>query len=156
MGGYDTANGHVALRSLESRGVIEEVPGERPIRWRLAGRYRATADPYLAIAEQVRQGEWTTYGDISVAVRGDTNGARAVGRAAAMLEHFPNPHRVLQSGGRIPPGWKSTESEEPNPDECRRRLEIEGVDFDEHGRASRRQYVAWDVLVERAEERQAA
>jgi alkylated DNA nucleotide flippase Atl1 len=96
------------------------------------------------------------YGDVSVAVRGDTNGARAVGRAAAMLEHFPNPHRVLQSGGQIPEGWRSSHAEEPNPAECRRRLEEEGVEFDEHGRASRRHYVAWDVLVERAEEQQAA
>jgi alkylated DNA nucleotide flippase Atl1 len=156
MGGYDTANGHVALRTLQSRGVLEEVPGERPIRWRLAPRYRATADPYLAIAEQVRPGEWTTYGDVSVAVRGDTNGARAVGRAAAMLEHFPNPHRVLQSGGRIPDGWRPTHAPEPDPAECRRRLEAEGVEFDEHGRASRRDYVAWDVLVERAEGQEAA
>jgi alkylated DNA nucleotide flippase Atl1 len=156
MGGYDTANAHVSLRSLESRGVLEEVPGQRPIRWRLAGRYRATADPYLAIAEQVKLGEWTTYGDISVAVRGDTMGARAVGRAAAMLERFPNPHRVLQSGGRIPDGWKSSQSEEPNPEECRRRLADEGVQFDEHGRASRQNYVAWDVLVERADEQEAA
>ncbi len=156
MGGYDTANGHVALRSLQSRGIIEDVPGKKPMRWRLAGRYRATADPYLAIAEQVRSGEWTTYGDISVAVRGDTMGARAVGRAAAMLEHFPNPHRVLQSGGRIPDGWKSSSSDEPNPDECRRRLKAEDVEFDEHGRASRQHYVAWDVLVERADEQRVA
>jgi alkylated DNA nucleotide flippase Atl1 len=153
MGGYDTANAHVSLRSLESRGVIEAVPGERPIRWRLAGRYRATADPYLAIAEQVRSGEWTTYGDISIAVRGDTMGARAVGRAAAMLEHFPHPHRVLQSGGRIPDGWKTSDADAPNPEECRRRLEHEGIRFDERGRASRQYYVAWDALVERAEER---
>lgn len=152
MGGYDAANGHVALRSLQSRGVIEEVPGHKPIRWRLAGRYRATADPYLAIAAQVRSGEWTTYGDISIAVRGDTMVAHAVGRAAAMLEHFPYPHRVLQSGGRIPEGWKSSNSVEPNPDECRRRLLGERVKFDEQGRADRRNYVAWDVLVERAED----
>jgi alkylated DNA nucleotide flippase Atl1 len=156
MGGYDPANAHVSLRSLESRGVIEEVPAQKPIRWRLGKHYRATADPYLAIAGQVRPGEWTTYGDVSVAVRGDTRGARAVGRAAAMLEHFPTPHRVLQSGGRIPEGWKSHSSLEPNPEECRRRLEAEGVAFDEHGRAKREHYVAWDVLVERADEQRAA
>jgi alkylated DNA nucleotide flippase Atl1 len=156
MGGYDTANAHVSLRSLQSRGVIEEVSGQKPIRWRLAARYRATADPYLAIAEQVGWGEWTTYGDISIAVRGDTMGARAVGRAAAMLEHFPNPHRVLQSGGRIPDGWKSHDSAEPNPEECRRRLQAEGVVFDEHDRASRERYVAWDVLVERTDGQRAA
>lgn len=148
---YDTANGHVALRSLQTRGVLEQVPGQKPIRWRLAARYRATADPYLAIAAQIRSGEWTTYGDISVAVRGDTLGARAVGRAAAMLDHFPNPHRVLQSGGRIPEGWKPTDSPTPDPAECRRRLMDEGVPFDDQERASRDHYVSWDVLLERSE-----
>lgn len=156
MGGYDPANGHVALRSLHSRGVIEEVPGERPMRWRLAARYRATAEPYLVIAEQVRAGEWTTYGDVSIAVRGDTTGARAVGRAAAMLEHFPNAHRVLQQGGQVPEGWRSTGSEQPNPDECRLLLEAEGVRFDRHGRAERENYVSWEVLDERAKERRGA
>jgi hypothetical protein len=34
---------------------------------------------------------------------------------------------------------------------CRERLEAEGISFDEHGRASRDHYVAWDVLVERSE-----
>jgi alkylated DNA nucleotide flippase Atl1 len=127
------------------------VPGKKPIHWRLAPQYRATADPYLAVAAYVLPGEWTTYGDISVAVRGDTQGARAVGRAAATLEHFPNPHRVLQSGGIIPEGWKTTDSDIANPEVCRERLEAEGISFDEHGRASRDHYVAWDVLVERSE-----
>jgi alkylated DNA nucleotide flippase Atl1 len=152
MDGYDTANGHVALRSLETRRVVEEVPGERPIRWRLAAPYRATADPYLAVASRVKPGEWTTYGDISVAVREDTKAARAIGRAASMLEHFPNPHRVIQSGGRIPDGWKPHDSDAPNPGECRRLLEAEGVKFDERGRAKRKQYVAWDVLRERRDD----
>lgn len=149
--GYDTANAHMSLRGLQGRHVVEEVPGKRPIHWRLAPQYRATADPYLAVAAHVRPGEWTTYGDISIAVRGDTQGARAVGRAASTLDHFPNPHRVLQSGGKIPEGWKTTESDVPNPEVCRQRLESEGVSFDEHDRAARAHYVAWDVLVERSE-----
>lgn len=151
MGGYDPANAHMSLRGLNARRVIEEVPGKKPIHWRLAPQYRATADPYLAVAERVHAGEWTTYGDISIAVRGDTQGARAVGRAAATLDHFPNPHRVLQSGGKIPEGWRTTDSEVPNPEVCRQRLKAEGTSFDEHGRASRDHYVAWDVLVERSE-----
>src|SRR5207244_10291905 len=106
-------NARMALRSRAGRRVVEEVPGRKPIQWRLAPSYRATADPYLAVAEQLHAGEWTTYGDISIAVRGDTMGARAVGRAAATLQHFPNPHRVLQSGGRIPDGWKTTDSDTP-------------------------------------------
>jgi alkylated DNA nucleotide flippase Atl1 len=149
MGGHDTANAHMSLKGLEARSVIEQVPGRRPIKWRLAPRYRATAEPYLAVAEHIQAGEWTTYGDVSIAVRGDTQGARAVGRAAATLEHFPNPHRILQSGGRIPEGWRTTASEVPNPEVCRERLENDGITFDENGRASRDNYVGWDLLVER-------
>ncbi len=91
------------------------------------------------------------YGDISIAVRGDTQGARAVGRAAATLQLFPNPHRVLQSGGKIPEGWRTTDSDVPNPEVCRQQLQSEGVSFDEHHRADRAHYVAWDLLVERSE-----
>lgn len=149
MNGYDTANAHMGLRALNQRRVVEEVPGKTPIHWRLAPHYRATADPYLTIAELIGEGEWTTYGDISIAVRGDTQGARAVGRAAATLPHFPHPHRVLQSGGRVPDGWKTSEAEAPNPEVCRERLEAEGVSFDEDGRASRMHYVGWEVLRER-------
>ena len=36
------------------------------------------------------------------------------------------------------------------------RLEAEGVAFDEQGRASRQHYVAWDVLVERVDQDDAA
>ena len=46
----------------------------------------------------------SSQGDISIAVRGDMHAARAVGRAAAKLPEFPNPHRVLQSGGIITSG----------------------------------------------------
>jgi 6-O-methylguanine DNA methyltransferase, DNA binding domain len=102
-GQQDAANTHTALLALAKRGIIEHLDQERPARWRLAALYRGLADPYLIMASHVRWGEWTTYGDISIAVRGDTKAARAVGRAAATLEHFPNPHRVLWNGGRIPP-----------------------------------------------------
>jgi alkylated DNA nucleotide flippase Atl1 len=146
----------MSLRALGNRRVVEEVPGRKPIRWRLTSQYRATADPYLAIAAHLRTGEWTTYGDVSIAVRGDTLGARAVGRAAAMLDHFPNPHRILKVGGVIPEEWKTTDSDIANPEVCRQRLESEGVGFDEHGRAVHQNYVPWHVLVERAEREAAA
>lgn len=151
--GYDPANTHTALKSLTDRDVLEGIrtaTGE-PARWRLAPRYRGVSDPYLRLAGLVRSGEWTTYGDISIAARGDTLGARAVGRAAATLPHFPNPHRVLWSGGRVPSAWKSHESATPDPQECVRRLELEGVGFDDRGQASRAHYVSWDTLVERSE-----
>jgi alkylated DNA nucleotide flippase Atl1 len=150
---YDAANTHTALKALKDRGVVEELrpaEGEGP-RWRLAPAFRGASDPYVRMAAFVRAGEWTTYGDISIAVRGDTSGARAVGRAAAMLPHFPTPHRVLWSGGRVPPTWKSHASPDPDPEECIRRLQEEHVTFDEKGQASRKHYVSWDTLVARSE-----
>jgi alkylated DNA nucleotide flippase Atl1 len=150
---YDPANTHTALKALKERGVLEELrtdPSEPP-KWRLAPSFRGMSDPYLRMAGFVRRGEWTTYGDISIAVRGDTSAARAVGRLAATLPHFPSPHRVLWSGGRVPPTWKSGASATPDPDECIRRLRDDDVEFDDKGHASRRNYVSWDVLVQRSE-----
>ena len=150
---YDAANTHTALKALKDRGVVEEIRPEpsEPPKWRLAPSFRGVSDPYLRMAGFVHRGEWTTYGDISVAVRGDTSAARAVGRAAATLPHFPAPHRVLWSGGRVPPTWKSSASATPDPEECIRRLRDENVPFDEKGHASRANYVSWDVLVQRSD-----
>ena len=150
---YDAANTHTALKALKDRGVVEELrpaEGDGP-RWRLAPAFRGASDPYVRMAGFVRAGEWTTYGDISIAVRGDMSAARAVGRAAATLRHFPTPHRVLWNGGGVPPTWKSHASPDPDPEECVRRLQEEDVTFDEKGHASRAHYVSWDTLVERSE-----
>lgn len=151
---YDNANTHTALKALKDRGVVEEIrvgTGEPP-RWRLSPPYRGTSDPYVRMAGFTRPGEWTTYGDISIAVRGDMSAARAVGRAAAKLAYFPAPHRVLKSGGIVPPTWKSDDSSSPDPEECVRRLKAEGVAFCDNGHADRTYYISWDVLVERSEQ----
>src|SRR5262245_33765595 len=151
---YDNANTHTALKALKDRGVVEEIragAGEPP-RWRLSPSYRGTSDPYVRMAGFTRPGEWTTYGDISIAVRGDVSAARAVGRAAAKLPYFPAPHRVLKSGGIVPPTWKSDDSSSPDPGECVRRLKAEGVAFYDNGQAERTSYISWDVLVERNEQ----
>jgi alkylated DNA nucleotide flippase Atl1 len=150
--GYDQANTHTALKTLKDRGVVEELRADSSApRWRLAGHLRGVSDPYLRMAAFIREGEWSTYGDVSVAVRGDMSAARAVGRLAATVPNFPRPHRVLYSGGVVPPTWRSNPDAPPDPDECVRRLKSEGVTFDEKGRASRANYVSWDVLVERSE-----
>jgi alkylated DNA nucleotide flippase Atl1 len=146
---YEVPNTYTTLQALAGRGIVEQIPGATPQRWRLHYRYRATASPYLRMASHVRQGEWTTYGDVSIAVRGDTNGARAVGRAAATLDSFPNPHRLLAQGGVIPPGWRSGDGH--GPEECERRLRAEGVEMVE-GRAQAERRVTWDILVARDEE----
>lgn len=144
----DPANTHTSLTNLGTRGVVEKV-GDTAL-WRLRAHYRGVSDPYLRMAGHVRAGEWSTYGDVSIAVRGDSKAARAVGRAAATLDAFPNPHRILWSGGRIPPTWRTSQASEPTPEVCRERLLAEHVPFDPVKRtASRSHYVSWDVLVER-------
>jgi alkylated DNA nucleotide flippase Atl1 len=148
--GYDQPNVYLTLQSLSRRGIVERVPGSAPHRYRLAPKYRGSSSPYLRLAELVQEGEWTTYGDISIAQRGDTRAARAVGRAAATLANFPNPHRILLDGGRIPPTWHDDQG--GGPEECRRRLEKEGVRFTDEGRADAARRISWDVLAERAAE----
>ena len=72
---YDPANTHTALKALGARGVLEEFRPkddgpegpDGPPRWRLAPSFRGMSDPYLRMAGLVRPGEWTTYGDISIA-----------------------------------------------------------------------------------------
>jgi alkylated DNA nucleotide flippase Atl1 len=123
------------------------IPEARPQRYRLTARYRGTAGPYLQLASLVRPGEWTTYGDISIAQREDTHAARAVGRAAATLPDFPIPHRVLLEGGAIPSSWHDADGK--GPEECKRRLEAEVVGFIEDAVADSARRVTGDVLLER-------
>lgn len=145
---YDVPNTYQTLQGLERSGLVEQIPDARPQRWRLGWKYRRTSPRIAQLASHVRPGEWTTYGDISIALRGDTKAARAVGRLAATVADFPNPHRILLEGGHIPEGW--LDSEGRGPDECRRRLESEGVRFEgDHAGASHR--VSWDEIRQRAE-----
>jgi alkylated DNA nucleotide flippase Atl1 len=102
----------------------------------------------MRMASRVREGEWTTYGDISIAVRGDTKAARGVGQAAAALDAFPNPERVLNDGGRINPKWRDSEGR--GPEYCRQLLEDQGVRFDGDV-ADQRQRVTCDELRRRDE-----
>ena len=145
---YEVPNTYMTLRGLSGSDVVELIPGSHPQRWRLTARYRRGAGEYGRIASLVNAGEWTTYGDVSIAVRGDNKAARAVGRAAAVVSGFPHPHRVLMEGGFISEHW--LDSAGRGPEECRRRLDEEGVRFDEVGRADPSQRVAWDELRRRA------
>jgi len=144
---YEVPNTYSTLQALARSGVVEQVPNKEPQHWRLARRYRANAEAFLRMASHVHVGEWTTYGDISIAVMGDTRGARGVGRAAAAVPGFPHPHRVLMQGGRISPEWKSDKG--LGPEECRRRLEEDGIVFSEEGLADGKQRVSWDELMRR-------
>jgi alkylated DNA nucleotide flippase Atl1 len=145
--GYEVPNTYSTLQALVRQGIVEMVPDKEPQHWRLARRYRSNGPAFMRLASHVDSGEWTTYGDISIAVMGSPKGARGVGRAAAMLPDFPNPHRVLMNGGEINDSWRSAEG--LGPEECRRRLEAEGVGFGDDGRADRARSVDWHELMRR-------
>jgi alkylated DNA nucleotide flippase Atl1 len=142
---YDLPNAYMALQAMERRGLIQMVPGARPQKWRLVHPL-GTSDPYRAAAALVPAGRWTTYGDISLAVRSDLLASRAVASSAMHNFDFPNPERVLKAGGRIAPNWVSTDGLH-GPEECRRRLEQQGVRFiDDHADPSQR--MTWEELRE--------
>ena len=105
---------------------------------------------YADVARLVRPGEWTSYGDISAAVHGSPRAARAVGRAAATSDDFPNAHRVLRSDGSIARGTGPCANGVLS---VRERLEREGIAFDKGGRADGAHKVEWDELARRARTR---
>jgi alkylated DNA nucleotide flippase Atl1 len=141
---YDEANTYTVLNSLTKNGLLEVVPDSTPRRWRLALEHRR--NKILRASTMVGRGEWTTYGDLAVAAAGNKLAARAVGRMAAKHPAFANPHRVINAGGVIPPGWQATWG---GPEECRRRLEEEEVRFLPDGTAAPRQRITWEVIEER-------
>ena len=145
---YEVPNTYSTLQALERAGLMEMVPGVTPQTWRLATRYRTNAPVFMRLASRVREKEWTTYGDISIAVRGDTKAARGVGRAAAVIREFPHPERVLNEGGVVNPNWRDGAGR--GPDHCRQLLEEQGVRFVD-GHADQSQRVTWDELRRRDE-----
>ncbi len=146
---YEVPNTYSTLQALERAGIVEMVPGVTPQTWRLAPRYRTTSAVFKRVASRLRKGEWTTYGDISIAVRGDTKAARGVGRAAATLKDFPNAEKILMEGGLINPNWHDDQGR--GPDHCRQLLEAQGIKFDSNGSADEAQRIIWDELRRRDE-----
>lgn len=140
---YDEANTYTVLDALVESGLLEVVPGSSPRRWRLALEHRR--NKMLSASRVIEAGEWTTYGNVAVAVTGHRNAARAVGRMAARHPAFANPHRVIMEGGSIPPGWEGYGG---GPEECRRRLEAEGVRFIDD-LAEPTQRITWEVIEQR-------
>jgi alkylated DNA nucleotide flippase Atl1 len=145
---YEVPNTQSTLRALANAGLVEMIPGVTPQRWRLASRYRTTSAVFMRMASRLREGEWTTYGDISIAVRGDTKAARGVGRAATALKQFPHPERVLNEGGIINPNWH--DSQDRGPAYCQQLLEAQGIKFAD-GHADPAHRVTWDELRRRDE-----
>jgi hypothetical protein len=128
--GYELPNTYSALQALVRNQVVEQVPGREPQHWRLVRRYRAASRAFARVVELLQAGEWTTAGDVSIAVRGDTSAARSV--SAARLSH------------RVVPDGKL-------PGEQAELLSAEGVAILADGRADPGRRVSWDELSRRAQ-----
>lgn len=81
---------------------------------------------FAEAASLIPEGLWTSYGEIAAATAGTRAAARAVGRAAARDESFPNAWRVIHADGSIPAGWGGGGAAR---ERCRQLLEAEGVAF---------------------------
>jgi alkylated DNA nucleotide flippase Atl1 len=145
---YDEANTYTVLAALEKTGLLEQVAAASPKRWRLKVQHRR--DRILRASRVIQRGEWTTYGDIAVAVADNVRLARTVGRVAAKNPAFANPHRVLKQGGLIPPDWRDDDGQ--GPEECERRLRAEGVEFHDTPLRAAEPHVGWAEIKARLAE----
>jgi alkylated DNA nucleotide flippase Atl1 len=144
----DEPNSHTTLKGLVEKGIVEVVEGASPQRFRLALKHRR--DRVLRLSRQVAKGEWTTYGDFSIAIYDSSKMALTVARIASRHPAFANPHRVLQAGGTVSPKWRD-EDEDKGPEECIRRLTEEGVWDGAKQRANTAGFVDWEELRGRLE-----
>ncbi|MDA8371797.1 MAG: DUF262 domain-containing protein [Nocardiopsaceae bacterium] len=74
-------------------------------------------------------GSWTTYGDIAELIG---SGPQAVGNHIASRPDVANPHRALNSKGRVAPNFRWPDGRTDDPREL---LKAEGVVFDDKDRA---------------------
>ncbi len=137
---YDEANTYTVLDSLVKSGLLEVVASSNPRRWRMSRNQRK--DRVFLASRLINEGEWTTYGDIAVAVFGNLRMARAIGRITANPT-FANPHRVLGANGIVHSDWSDAQGN--GPDYCQALLEREGLNF-VAGHADKSQHVNFEEL----------
>jgi len=145
----DEPNSHTTLKGLVEKGIVEAVEGASPQRFRLAVKHRR--DRVLRLSRHIATGEWTTYGEFSIAVYDSPKMALTVARIASRHPAFANPHRVLQTGGTVSPKWRDEDQDE-GPEECIRRLAKEDVWDEAKERAKRSRFVGWEELRRRLKE----
>jgi alkylated DNA nucleotide flippase Atl1 len=139
----DEPNSHTTLKGLVEKRIVETVEGASPQRFRLAVKHRR--NPMLRLSRHISEGEWTTYGDFSIAIYDSSKMGLTVSQVARRHPAFANPHRVLQAEGTISPKWRD-EDDAKGPEECVRRLTREGVWDRASERANGAQFVGWEEL----------
>ncbi len=93
-----------------------------------------------SVIDSIPIGFWMSYGDVCEAAGLNRTSAMAVGMALARAKYVPkNVYRVLRKGGEIPTSWKG---EIGDAESCRKKLEEEGISFDQWGCADQtRRYI---------------
>jgi alkylated DNA nucleotide flippase Atl1 len=132
-----------ALKGLAEKKVVEVVDGSSPQRLRLTAKHRRNR--VLRLSRLIETGEWTTYGDFAIAVYENPRMGRTVGHLAAHHPAFANPHRVVRAGGVVSPEWRD-EDNDLGPEECKRRLTVEGAWDTDGDRALEHHFVSWEEL----------
>jgi len=139
---YDEANIYTVLAGLEKAGHVEQVPGYAPRRYRMVLQHRRNR--ILWLSRLVPRGRWTTYKHFSIAVYDNWRMAITIGQVAMRNPAFANPHRVIWSGGIVKDAWRDDDGR--GPDECRRRLQEEGVNLIDGEIADPQQFIDWEEL----------
>ena len=130
---YWTVDGEISLRDLAAEtGILER-----------SGRH-INRNALKQLCASIPSGRWTTYGDLAAAI-GVRGAAQSVAGVIATDPEIQNAHRVLRSNRRISPGFATTEGT-GGPEVARRRLEREGVTFDDMGTADPAAY--WNPVAD--------
>lgn len=144
--GIENPNTYTALEALAAQGLAERIPNSDPQEWRLAERYRRS-QRIVALANEVRAGEWTTYGDISQVIYGHPMGGQAVGVVMLRLADQVPSHRVLAYSGEISEYWSGGDG--TNRPDAAQLLRNEGVEVSDDYFAHGRHRVTAETLAER-------
>lgn len=100
-----------------------------------SGNSARSNDEYRRAISAIPRGKVASYGTVSEAVRGDTDGSQHVAGLAANDTSLSTAYRVVKRDGSVAAGFRWSDGRKGGADEGQRALEDEGVEFDPRGRA---------------------